>query len=114
MLSVFILIITIKVNGEGRDTLYLESDLPAPQDAYIVSKYQVERGLWAISAETGMEVMVLRIALVYRPGVGANFFQLLKIIDQGWPLPLSGINNKQGLLYIDNLINSILCTLQPP
>lgn len=110
----FIFISTIKVNGEGRNTPYLESDLPAPQDAYAVSKCEAELGLWAISAETGMEVVVLRISLVYGPGVGANFFQLLKIIDQGWPLPLGGINNRRSLLYIDNLINAILCTLRHP
>jgi len=110
----FIYASTIKVNGEGQNTPYLESDLPDPQDAYAVSKCEAERGLWAISEETGMEVVILRIPLVYGPGVGANFFQLLKIIDQGWPLPLSGINNKRSLLYVGNLINAILCVLQHP
>ena len=110
----FIFISTIKVNGEGRNSAYLESDKPDPQDAYAVSKWEAERGLWAIYAETGMEVVVLRIPLVYGPGVGANFFQLLKVIDQGWPLPLGGINNRRSLLYIDNLINAILCTLRHP
>ena len=110
----FIFISTIKVNGEGRNTPYLESDLPAPKDAYAVSKCEAERGLWAISAETGMEVVVLRIPLVYGPSVGANFFQLFKAIDQGWPLPLGGINNRRSLLYIDNLVNAILCALKHP
>ena len=110
----FIFISSIKVNGEGRNTPYLESDLPAPQDAYAFSKCEAEQGLWAISAETGMEVVVLRIPLVYGPGVGANFFQLLKIIYQGWPLPLGGINNRRSLLYVGNLIDAILCALQHP
>ena len=110
----FIFISSIKVNGEGRNTPYLESDLPAPQDAYAVSKCEAEQGLWAISAETGMEVVVLRIPLVYGPGVGANFFQLLKIIYQGRPLPLGGINNRRSLLYVGNLIDAILCALQHP
>ena len=110
----FIFISTIKVNGEGRDTPYLESDLPDPQDAYAVSKSEAELGLWAISAETGMEVVILRIPLVYGPSVGANFLELLKIIDQGWPLPLGGIKNKRSLLYSENLINAILYTLQHP
>ena len=110
----FIFISSIKVNGEGRNTPYLESDLPAPQDAYAVSKFEAEQSLWAISAETGMEVVVLRIPLVYGPGVGANFFLLLKIIDQGWPLPLGGIDNRRSLLYVSNLIDAILCVLQHP
>jgi UDP-glucose 4-epimerase len=104
----------VKVNGEGRNTAYLESDNPDPQDSYAVSKCEAERCLWAISAETVMEVVILRIPLVYGPGVGANLFQLLKIIDQGWSLPLSGINNKRSLLYVGNLINAILCVLQHP
>lgn len=110
----FIFISTIKVNGEGRNTPYLEADLPDPQDAYAASKCEAERGLWAISEDTGIEVVILRIPLVYGPGVGANFFQLLKIIDKGWPLPLRGINNKRSLLYVGNLINAILCVLQHP
>ena len=110
----FIFISTIKVNGEGRNTPYLESDLPAPQGAYAVSKCKAEQGLRVISAETGMEVVVLRIPLVYGPGVGANFFQLLKAVDQGWPLPLGGINNRRSLLYVGNLIDAIMVTLQHP
>ena len=110
----FIFVSTIKVNGEGRNTAYSEADKPDPQDAYAASKFEAEQGLWAISAETGMEVVVLRIPLVYGAGVGANFFQLLKIIDQGWLLPLGGINNKRSLLYIGNLVNAILCVLQHP
>ena len=110
----FIFLSTIKVNGEGRKTAYLEADNPDPQDAYAASKCEAERGLWAISAETGMEVVVLRVPLVYGPGVGANFFQLLKAVDQGWPLPLGGINNRRSLLYVGNLIDAILCAFQHP
>ena len=110
----FIFVSTIKVNGEGRNSAYLETDKPAPQDAYAASKLEAEQGLWTISAETGMEVVILRIPLVYGPGVGANFFQLLKIIDQRWPLPLCGINNRRSLIYSGNLVNAILCSLQHP
>ena len=108
----FIYISSVKVNGEGRHTAYLESDTPSPEDNYAVSKCEAEHGLWVISADTGMEIVILRIPLVYGPGVGANFLNLLKAVDQGWPLPLGGINNRRSLLYVGNLISAILCILQ--
>ena len=53
---------SVKVNGEDSypqplfwgGGVYKESDPPAPQDAYGISKYEAELGLREIAAETGM------------------------------------------------------------
>ena len=110
----FIFLSSVKVNGEGSPHAYLETDTPAPQDAYAVSKWEAEQGLWNISAETGMQIVILRIPLVYGPGVAANFLQLLQTVNKGWPLPLGGITNRRSLLYIGNLVDAILVTLEHP
>jgi len=47
--------------------------------------------LKAIAAETGLEVVILRLPLVYGPGVKANFKNLIKIAGSGLPLPFRGI-----------------------
>jgi nucleoside-diphosphate-sugar epimerase len=44
----FVFISSIKVNGEGRDAAYRETDTPAPADAYAISKWEAEQGLQRI------------------------------------------------------------------
>ena len=110
----FVFVSTIKVNGEGREAPYTEVDVPAPEDAYAVSKWEAEQGLRKIADQTGMEIVALRAPLVYGPGVGANFLRLLTAIDAGWPLPLGGIVNCRSLIYLGNLVDAIIVSLSHP
>lgn len=110
----FVFISTIKVNGEGCDAAYRETDVPAPEDAYAISKWEAEQGLQRIARETGLEVVILRPPLVYGPGVKANFLRLMKAIQRGWPLPLGAIHNRRSLLYLGNFVDAIrLCVEHP-
>jgi len=88
----FVFVSTIKVSGEGRDEPYRETDVPAPEDAYAISKWEAEQGLRRIAQETGLEVVILRPPLVYGPGVKANFLRLMQMVARGWPLPLGAIS----------------------
>lgn len=110
----FVFVSSIKVNGEGRDTAYTEADVPAPEDAYAVSKWEAEQGLWRIARETGLEVVVLRPPLVYGPGVRANFRRLLDTVARGWPLPLGAIENRRSLLYLGNFVDAIGRCIEHP
>ncbi|MDP1927119.1 MAG: SDR family oxidoreductase [Thiobacillus sp.] len=110
----FVFISTIKVNGEGHDAPYRETDIAAPEDAYAISKWEAEQGLWQIAADTGLEVVILRPPLVYGPGVKANFQRLIDIVKRGWPLPLGAIHNRRSLLYLGNFVDAIrLCVEHP-
>ena len=110
----FVFISSIKVNGEGREAPYRETDVPAPEDAYAISKWEAEQGLQRIAADTGMEVVILRPPLVYGPGVKANFLRLLRTVKRGWPLPLGAIRNQRSLLFLGNFVDAIrLCVEHP-
>jgi UDP-glucose 4-epimerase len=110
----FVFISTIKVNGEGRDAPYRETDVPAPEDPYALSKWEAEQGLHRIAQETGLEVVILRPPLVYGPGVKANFLRLIQTVARGWPLPLGAIRNRRSLLYLGNFVDAIrLCVEYP-
>jgi len=110
----FVFVSSIKVNGEGRDTPYRETDVAAPEDAYAISKWEAEQGLQRIAQETGLEIVILRPPLVYGPGVKANFLRLMQTVQRGWPLPLGAIRNRRSLLYLGNFVDAIrLCVEHP-
>lgn len=107
---------SIKVNGEASSEgeKFSESDMPAPQDPYGVSKCEAEQALYRVAAETGLEVVIIRPPLVYGAGVKGNFAQMLKVLHKGIPLPLASVNNRRSLVYVGNLVGAlILCATHP-
>ena len=108
----FVFLSSVKVNGERGG--YNESDPPAPQDAYGISKHEAELSLREIAAETGMEVVIIRPPLVYGPGVKANFHALLRAVARGIPLPLGAIHNRRSLVALDNLVDMIVTCIDHP
>lgn len=111
----FVYVSSIKVNGEFTEGKpFSESDNPNPQDPYGVSKWEAEQALHEISRETGMELVIVRPPLVYGPGVKANFYKLLQLVDKALPLPLGSIENRRSMVYVRNLVDAlILCATHP-
>jgi UDP-glucose 4-epimerase len=110
----FVYVSSIKVNGEGRETPYRETDSAAPEDVYAISKWEAELGLQRIAGDTELEVVILRPPLVYGPAVKANFQQLLRMVERGWPLPLGAIRNRRSLLYLGNFVDAIRVCIEHP
>ena len=112
----FIFVSSIKVNGEGTapGTSYKADDVPAPVDPYGISKLEAERGLQALAAATGMEVVIIRPVLVYGPGVKANFLSMMRWLNKGVPLPFGAIYNKRSLVALDNLVDLIVTCIDHP
>lgn len=124
----FIYLSSIKVNGEetGRrsdgsglhekkvNNCFSENDIPNPQNPYAVSKAEAEQALLKITAETGMDLVIIRPPLVYGPGVKANFMKMMHWLCMGVPLPLGAIDNKRSLLALDNLVDLIFTCIENP
>lgn len=110
----FIFLSSVKVNGEGKEIPYRETDSPSPQDAYAVSKHEAEVGLREISERTGIEVVIIRPPVVYGPGVKANFQRLMQAVKRGIPLPLGAIDNRRSLVALPNLLDFILACIEHP
>jgi nucleoside-diphosphate-sugar epimerase len=111
--SRFVFLSSIKVNGESTKPgqCFDAEDKPAPQDHYARSKYDAERALWKLAAQTGMEVVVIRPPLVYGPGVKGNFAQLIRWGTGRVPLPLGAVDNARSMIALDNLLHFVhLCT----
>lgn len=107
---------SIKVNGEisPPGAAFRPDDVPAPADAYGRSKLAAERTLHAVSAETGLEIVVVRPPLVYGPGVGANFALLIRLVTLGLPLPFARLHNRRSLVGLSNLSDVLLACLDHP
>lgn len=112
----FVFISSIKVNGDSTRPNYPFSpdDNPFPTDAYGVSKYDAEKGLWKISHEANLELVIIRPPLVYGPNVKGNFSKMIKLIELGFPLPLLKIKNQRSFIGIDNLTDLVIRCITHP
>ena len=106
------------MNGEATQVgaAFRPSDPPAPGDAYARSKLGAERELFRLCAGSSLVPIVLRLPLVYGPGVAGNFLALEDEIARGRALPLGSIRNRRSVLGIDNLVEAIDAALDaaPP
>ena len=113
----FVFLSSIKVNGEETQPggPYSAHDVPAPEDAYGISKAEAEAGLRLLSLETGIEVVIIRPPLVYGPGVKGNFSNLLRWVACGLPLPFGlATSNRRSFVGLDNLVDLILTCVDHP
>jgi nucleoside-diphosphate-sugar epimerase len=112
----FVFVSSVKVNGESTQPgrAFTEADAPNPQDAYGLSKHEAEQCLRQLSADTGMEMVIIRPPLVYGPGVKANFAALMRAVQRGWPLPLGAVHNQRSLVALSNLVDFIVTCITHP
>ncbi|WP_019937277.1 SDR family oxidoreductase [Bordetella sp. FB-8] len=112
----FVFLSSVKVNGESTPLgrAFTTDDVPAPEDAYGMSKLETEQALRELCARTGMEFVVIRPPLVYGPGVRGNFQAMLRAVRRGIPLPLGAVDNRRSLVALDNLVDLIATCLAHP
>ncbi len=105
----FVFISTVKVNGESTppDRPFTERDTPQPRDLYGLSKFNAESVLRLMAADRRLESVIIRLPLVYGPGVGGNFLRLLKLVEMGVPLPFGMLRNKRSLIFVENVADAI-------
>ena len=107
---------SVKVLGEFTlpGTSFQRDQQLNPADTYGMSKAEAETGLIRLAARTGLEVVIVRPPLVYGPGVGANFLQLMRWVARGVPLPLGAIFNQRTLVSVENLASLLLACATAP
>jgi len=106
---------SIGVNGSRTtDRPFSESSPAAPVEDYAKSKYEAEQELRALSARTGLELVIVRPPLIYGPGCPGNFRSLIRLVDSGLPLPLASIRNSRSLIFVENLASALLACVEHP
>lgn len=106
---------TVKVLGKTCGAQpWSDASPPAPADPYAVSKWEAEQVLFEIGAANGLEVVILRPPLVYGPGLRGNFLRIMQLCRWPLPLPFGAIDNRRSLIYVGNLVDAILQSLDQP
>ena len=112
----FIFISSIKVNGEeSLPNEPFQPDAPLkPEGPYAISKYEAEQGLIALAKKTGMEIVIIRPPLVYGPEVRGNFQRIMTWLKKGYPLPLGAVHNQRSFVFVANLVDLIITSMDHP
>lgn len=110
---------SVKVNGESTYQIntkkkFSHKDISNPKDPYAMSKLEAEKALWEISSRTGLEVVVVRLPLVYGYGAKGNLTRLIKLVRSRIPLPLSKVKNQRSMIGIDNLVDLLIQCIDHP
>ncbi len=110
----FVFLSSIGVHGITSDTP-LGPDSPlAPQEDYAFSKLDAENRLQELSAQTGIELVIVRAPMVYGRECSGNLLRLMRLIDRQYPLPLASVQNQRSLVGVGNLAAFLeLCTEHP-
>lgn len=111
----FIFISSIGVNGSHTtNKAFTADDEPNPQNFYTMSKLEAEVGLQKIAETSCMEIVIIRPPLVYGPNAPGNFSSLIKLVNFGFPLPLSSLSNKRSFVAVQNLVGLISICISHP
>lgn len=79
------------------------------RDPYAISKREAEFFLQTPKLRAALVPTIVRLPLVYGAGVKGNMRALVRLVANGLPLPLAGIDNRRSLVSIPNLVDFLLC-----
>ena len=110
----FVFVSSVKAVAE-RSTRPLDETCDArPEDAYGRSKLAAERALGSDPRLATLERVIVRPPLVYGPGVGANFLQLMRLAQLPIPLPLATATAPRTMISVANLADALLACARDP
>jgi nucleoside-diphosphate-sugar epimerase len=105
----FVFVSTVAVHGLSESDRPVGPDTPvAPKSAYGAAKLAAERDLSELAERTGLELVIVRPALVCGPHAPGNPAKLARAIAAGLPLPLGRLNNRRSLIDVDDLAELLL------
>lgn len=109
----FVFISSVKAVGEATREPWTSATPPAPADPYGVSKLEAE-DLVRQAVGGGLRASVLRLPVVYGPGMRANMLRLFTLVARGVPVPVGGIDNRRSFAYLGNVVAAIQAILLAP
>lgn len=102
---------TVKAVAETSGVPLTEAAVPKPVDPYGVSKLEAEELVRVMSERHSLDATILRLPLVYGPGMKGNMVSLFRLVDRGIPLPLGLVHNRRSLAFVGNVAAAMLAVL---
>jgi nucleoside-diphosphate-sugar epimerase len=93
---------SVKAVGEASAAPWNSSTPPHPVGPYGTSKLEAERLLLAMQSHEGPRIGVVRLPLLYGPGMKGNMLRLFRIVSRGWPVPVGSVENSRSILFVGN------------
>ena len=100
---------SVKAMGDPGAYCVDESWLAWPETDYGKSKLAAENILTEIGYESGMQVVNLRLAMVYGAGGKGNLERMARLISKNRFPPLPETHNHRSMVHIDDVLDAILC-----
>lgn len=103
----FILLSSVAVHGEGGGAAAWTGETPVmPVTPYGVSRAEAESVALAEAGDR-LEVVILRLPMVYGPGMKGNPLRLFDLIQSGRPIPLGAVSNARSTLFVGNVAHAV-------
>jgi len=91
-----------------------EEDHPVPSDPYGESKLKAETGLLKVAETSGMELVIVRPALVVGPQAPGNLETLCRLIRSGYPIPVGRPPNERSYIGLSDLSQLLVNCISSP
>lgn len=103
---------SVKAMGEGSREPQDESVPPRPTTAYGRTKLAAEERV--LRGGFVPEAVVLRLPLVYGPGVKGNLARMIDAIDRGRFPPVPAVDNRRSMIHVDDVVDAALLAAVEP
>lgn len=102
---------TVKAVAESSTAPLTEETVPRPVDPYGRSKLEAEDVVLRMAERHGLHATILRLPLLYGPGMKGNMLSLFRLVDRGIPVPLGLVRNRRSLAFVGNVAAAALAVL---
>lgn len=105
---------SVKAVGDPGSARVDETFDAPPDTAYGRAKRAAEVELAEIGEQTNLEIVILRLAMVYGPGSRGNLERMLRLVERGYFPPLPETGNHRSLVHVDDVVTAMLISAVHP
>lgn len=103
----FVFLSTVKAMADPGAACVDEEFAGSPLTAYGQSKLAAERAVLEAGAKHGMQVVNLRLTMVYGAGGHGNLERMGRLVRAGWFPPLPETGNHRSMVHADDVVSAI-------
>ena len=110
----FVFLSSVKAMQSSSDECVDEVGDGTPATAYGNAKRKAEAEVVAAGRSFGMQVVNLRLAMVYGRGGRGNLYRMARGIKSGWFPPIPETGNKRSLVHVDDVVAAVRHVAEEP